>query len=195
MLSYKSYRRNPKTGRKFVGKYLLCDNIHIGNGSRDRRLTCFIIYRNLNRWNCFCSLQSKGMGLSHGSGIFDIRKQSIIKRKGFIEEELEYDKISRGRYGCSRPFSKKRMQTQISYIFKIIYSGSLQKYCVKKLKQAPSTQDNFTQKSYESAMLEQTTKISEDVLDIISINMQEKTKGYNTTENIKLTATLIGQCC
>lgn len=44
-------------------------------------------------------------------------------------------------------------------------------------------------------MLEQTTKISEDVLDIISINMQEKTKGYNTTENIKLTATLIGQCC
>ena len=93
------------------------------------------------------------MGLSHGSGIFDIRKQSIIKRKGFIEEELEYDKISRGRYGCSRPFSKI------------------------------------------SAMLEQTTKISGDVLDIISINMQEKTKGYNTTENIKLTATLIGQCC
>jgi len=44
-------------------------------------------------------------------------------------------------------------------------------------------------------MLEQTTKILEDVLDIISINMQEKTKGYNNTENIKLTATLIGKCC
>ena len=51
------------------------------------------------------------MGLSHGSGIFDIREQSIIKRKGFIKEELEYDKISQGGHGCSRPFSKIRMQS------------------------------------------------------------------------------------
>ena len=40
-------------------------------------------------------------------------------------------------------------------------------------------------------------KISEDILDIISVNYQHtrKIKGLNNIENIKLTATLIGQCC
>ena len=48
------------------------------------------------------------MGLSLGRGIFDNGKQSIIKRKGFIEKALENDKIFQGIYGCSRPFSKDK---------------------------------------------------------------------------------------
>ena len=58
-----------------------------------------------------------------------------------------------------------------------------------------STYDNFTQKILRIRNARANRKISEDVYDIIRINMQEKTKGYNNTENVKLTATLIGQCC
>ena len=56
------------------------------------------------------------MGLSLGRGIYDSGKRSIIKRKGFIEEEPNNDKIFQGRYGCSRPFSKMHADSDFLYI-------------------------------------------------------------------------------
>ena len=60
----------------------------------------------------------------------------------------------------------------------------------KEAQVGTSTYDNFTQKILRIRNARANRKISEDVYDIIRINMQEKTKGYNKTENSNWTVLL-----
>ena len=99
------------------------------------------------------------MGLSLGRGIFDNGKQSIIKRKSFIEEALENDKIFQGIYGCSRPFSKdKHADSDFLYIQNNIL-WFFSKSIASRISSRPHLIGQFHTKTYKSTMLEQTTRL------------------------------------
>ena len=99
-------------------------------------------------------------------------KQSIIKRKGFVEEALENDKIFQGIYGCSRPFSKDK---HADSDFLSIQNNIL----CQEAEVGPIYIGQSHTKILWISNARANHKISEDILDIISINYQHtgKNKG------------------